>query len=86
MITHQFALIKREIWEHRSIWITPAAVAFVVTFIAMAMVIMVAAFGEALNPEIEKIADATLPDPFGGRRLLFSCSAILPFLYLPCGS
>jgi len=63
MITHQFALIKREIWEHRSIWITPAAVAFVVTFIAMAMVIMVAAFGEALNPEIEKIADATLPDP-----------------------
>ena len=62
MIGHQLALIKREVWEHRSIWITPAAVAFVVTFIAIAAVIMVAAFGEAINPEIERIADATLPD------------------------
>ena len=62
MIANQVALIKREIWEHRSIWITPAAVAFVVTFIAIAMVIMAAAFGEAVNPEIEKLADATLPE------------------------
>jgi ABC-2 type transport system permease protein len=62
MIGHQLALIKREVWEHRSIWITPAAVAFVVTFGAIAIVIMVAAFGEAINPEIEKIADATIPD------------------------
>ncbi len=62
MIGHQLALVKREVWEHRSVWITPAAVAFVVTFIAIAMVIMVAAFGEAINPEIERIADATLPD------------------------
>lgn len=62
MIGHQLALIKREVWEHRSIWITPAAVAFVVTFGAIAIVIMVAAFGEAVNPEIEKIADATIPD------------------------
>jgi ABC-2 type transport system permease protein len=62
MIGHQLALIKREVWEHRSIWITPAAVAFVVTFIAIAAVFMVAAFGEAINPEIERIADATLPD------------------------
>jgi ABC-2 type transport system permease protein len=70
MIGHQFALIKREIWEHRSIWITPAAVAFVLTFLAIAMVIMVAAFGEAINPEIEKIADATIPD--GVRRAAFA--------------
>ncbi len=63
MMGHQLALVKREIWEHRSIWITPAAVAFVVTFIAIAAVVMVAAFGEAINPEIERIADATLPDP-----------------------
>ena len=62
MIKHQLALVQREIWEHRSIWITPAAVAFVLTFLAIAMVIMAAAFGEAFNPEIEKIADATVPD------------------------
>jgi ABC-2 type transport system permease protein len=62
MIGNQVALIRREIWEHRSIWITPAAVTFVVTFIAIAMVVMVAAFGEAVSLEIEKIADATVPD------------------------
>jgi ABC-2 type transport system permease protein len=62
MSGHQLALIRREIWEHRSIWITPAAVATVVTFLAIAAVIMVAAFGEAVNPDIEKIADATVPD------------------------
>lgn len=62
MIGQQLALIKREVWEHRSIWITPAAVAFVVTFGAIAIVVMVAAFGEAINPEIEKVADATIPD------------------------
>lgn len=62
MIGNQAALLKREVWEHRSIWITPAAVAAVVTVIAIAAVIMVAAFGEAINPEIERIADATLPD------------------------
>ena len=62
MIANQLALIKREVWEHRSVWITPAAVAFVLTFIAVAAVVMVTAFGEAINPEIERIADATLPD------------------------
>jgi ABC-2 type transport system permease protein len=62
MMTHQLALVRREIWEHRSIWITPAAVASVLTFLAIAMVIMVATFGEAVNPDIEKLADATLPD------------------------
>jgi len=62
MMMNQLALVRRELWEHRSIWITPAAVAFVVTFIAIAIVIMVAAFGEAVNPEIEKIADATVPE------------------------
>jgi len=62
MIANQLALIKREVWEHRSVWITPAAVAFVLTFIAVAAVVMISAFGEAINPEIERIADATLPD------------------------
>ncbi len=62
MITHQLALVQREIWEHRAIWITPAAVALVLTFVAIAIVIMASAFGEAFNPEIERIADATIPD------------------------
>jgi ABC-2 type transport system permease protein len=30
MISHQFALIKREIWEHRSLYVTPAVVALII--------------------------------------------------------
>lgn len=63
MISTQIALVKREIWEHRSVWITPATVAFIMQFLVIATVIMIAAFGEAVNPEIERLADATLPEP-----------------------
>jgi ABC-2 type transport system permease protein len=62
MITTQLALLRREVWEHRSIWVTPASVAIITTLLAIAMVLAVAAFGEIFNPEIEKIADATLPE------------------------
>jgi ABC-2 type transport system permease protein len=31
MINHYLALIKRELWEHRSIWVTPIAIASIVT-------------------------------------------------------
>lgn len=62
MMMNQLALVQREIWEHRSIWVTPAAVATITTLLAVAMVLAVAAFGEILNPEIEKIADATVPE------------------------
>jgi len=30
MITNQLALLKREIWEHRSIYVTPVAIVFIV--------------------------------------------------------
>lgn len=49
MIANQLALVQREIWEHRSIWVTPSAVAVVVTLIAIAMVVMAAGFGEAVD-------------------------------------
>lgn len=62
MIANQIALLRREVWEHRSIWVTPTAVATITTLLAIAMVIAAAAFGEIFNPEIEKIADATVPE------------------------
>lgn len=62
MINTQLALLRREVWEHRSIWITPASVAVITTLLAIAMVLAVAAFGEIFNPDIEKIADATVPE------------------------
>ena len=49
MINQQIALVRRELWEHRSIWVTPAAVAVVLTLLAIAMVVAIGAFGEAMN-------------------------------------
>lgn len=62
MINQQLALVRRELWEHRSIWVTPAAVATVVTLLAIAMVVAIAAFGELIDADIGKIADMTAPE------------------------
>lgn len=62
MINQQIALVRREIWEHRSIWVTPVAVASVITLLAVAMVVAIGAFGEAMNADIGKIADMSAPE------------------------
>ena len=49
MIGHQITLIKRELWEHRSIWITPAAIAVVVTLGVLAMLMFVSGFAKELD-------------------------------------
>ncbi len=49
MITHQLALVKREIWEHRSIFVTPIAIAIIVTLGVLAMVVFVSGFAEELH-------------------------------------
>ncbi len=74
MINQQLALVRREIWEHRSIWVTPAAVATVVTLLAIAMVVAIGAFGEAVNADIGKIADMTAPENV--RRAALAASLI----------
>lgn len=74
MINQQLALVRREIWEHRSIWVTPAAVAAVVTLLAVAMVVAIGAFGEAVNADIGKIADMTAPENV--RRAALAASLI----------
>lgn len=52
MITHQFALIKREIWEHRSIWVTPAAITTIVTLGVLAGLMFAAGFVAELDVAI----------------------------------
>jgi len=66
--------LRREIWEHRSIWVTPAAVAAVLTLLAVAMVVAIGAFGEAMNADLGKIADMTAPDNV--RRAALSASLV----------
>jgi len=52
MISHQLALIKREIWEHRSIYITPAAIAVVMTLMTLTTQVFVSGFGDAVDVAI----------------------------------
>ena len=52
MIAHQLALIKRELWEHRSIHVTPAAVAVIVTLGVLAMLMLASGFAKELEMAI----------------------------------
>ncbi|MDJ0939788.1 MAG: ABC-2 transporter permease [Woeseiaceae bacterium] len=49
MIGHQMALIRREIWEHRSIYVTPLAIAIVISLLTLTGQVSVSAFGEAVD-------------------------------------
>ncbi len=49
MIGHQLALMKREIWEHRSIYVTPIAIAVVVSLVSLAGMVTVSAFDKEVN-------------------------------------
>jgi len=49
MISHQLALIKREIWEHRSIYVTPAAIAMLIALLTLTGQVSISAFGEAVD-------------------------------------
>ncbi len=52
MIAHQPALIKRELWEHRSIYVTPAAIAVIVTLGVLAMLMLASGFAKELDVAI----------------------------------
>jgi len=52
MMTNQLALVRREMWEHRSIWVTPAAVALVLTLLTLAMFVAASKFGDITDMAI----------------------------------
>ncbi len=52
MITNQLALIRREIWEHRSIYVTPMVIAIIVTLGVFAMLIFASGFAAELDAVI----------------------------------
>ncbi len=52
MIAHQLALIRREIWEHRSIYVTPAAIAVIVTLGTLAALMFASGFAKELDVAI----------------------------------
>ena len=49
MIAHLLALVKRELWEHRSIFVTPIAIATIVTLGVLAGLMFAAGFAAELD-------------------------------------
>jgi ABC-2 type transport system permease protein len=49
MINHYLALIRRELWEHRSMWITPVAIASIITLGTLTGLMFVGDFAHELN-------------------------------------
>jgi ABC-2 type transport system permease protein len=49
MIANQLALIRRELWEHRSIYLTPAVVALVMTLLIVTSYVAASGFDGALD-------------------------------------
>ena len=49
MINHHLALIKREIWEHRSIWKTPAVIAIIVSLGILAVLMFAGDYAQELD-------------------------------------
>ncbi len=49
MITNQLALVRRELWEHRSIFVTPAAVALVMALLVLTAYVAASGFGEVVD-------------------------------------
>jgi len=52
MISNQLALLKREVWEHRSIYVTPLAIASIVTLGTLAMLMFAGGFAKELDVAI----------------------------------
>ena len=52
MIGHQMALIRRELWEHRAIFVTPIVIALIVTLLSVTGQVSVSAFDEAVDVAI----------------------------------
>jgi len=49
MIPHQFALVKREIWEHRSLYVTPAVIGLINVLILLTTMVFASGYQEIID-------------------------------------
>ena len=49
MITNQLALVRRELWEHRSIYVTPAVVALVMILTLLTAFVFASGYQEIVD-------------------------------------
>lgn len=78
MIGHQLALLKREIWEHRAIYVTPGALAVIVTLLTLTGQVSISAFGEAVDLAI---VGASNVDPAHRRMMLIGILSVVTSVF-----
>ncbi len=49
MISHQFALIRREVWEHRSLYVTPAVVGLIMVLTLLTAFVFASGYQEIVD-------------------------------------
>ncbi len=90
MIPHQFALVQREVWEHRSIWLTPVVVAGVMSLMMLAGYVFATAFDKVIDMGIVGAQNLTTEEQrraaltgalMGPTSVFFFASAILTIFY-----
>ena len=94
MTAHYIALIRRELWEHRSIYVTPIAIAVVVSLLSLAGMVTVSAFDKEVNMALFGAANiagdaerrAALTVFFLGTSwvFLFALAILMAFYTLDC--
>ena len=93
MIQTQLALIQRELWEHRSIYVTPAAIGLIICLMIITGQVSVSAMGQHLDfvllgasalGENERAAALTGLLTFISLPLLFSMLILTMFYSLDC--
>ena len=78
MIGHQLALIRREIWEHRAIYVTPFVIAIVVTLLTLTGQVSISAFGDAVDLAI---VGASNVDPVHRRMVLTGILSVVTSVF-----
>lgn len=59
MIANQLPLIKRELWEHRSIYLTPAAIGIIMIVATLTGQVSASAFGAAVDVALVSMGEMT---------------------------
>jgi len=77
MIANQIALVRRELWEHRSIYVVPAVLGIVLVLAAVTGQVTIAAFGEHVDMALLGASNIGVNERGAGLSVLLTVFASL---------
>ena len=81
MIKHQLALIKREIWEHRSLYVTPAVVGLVMALMLLTGFVFASNYAEIIDVGIVSAQNLAGDSQRRAALFAFLLGNTAPFLF-----